>query len=152
MNIAYLDSSAIVKLYVDEAHSRDVMEWFRALDKALCHAIGYVEVRAALAAAHRAGRLEESAYRSIVVDFRSDWASYSQVRLDDALMERAATMAEEFALRGYDSVHLACAAHVHSAIPDLCFVSFDKALNRAARLLGFRLPLFASTDGCSPLP
>ena len=79
MNAAYLDSSAIVKLYVDEAYSHDVEALFREADTVLCHRIGYIEVRAALAAARRAGRIEETAYLAIVADFRSDWSSYSLV-------------------------------------------------------------------------
>ncbi|MCX7112645.1 MAG: type II toxin-antitoxin system VapC family toxin [Proteobacteria bacterium] len=142
MNAAYLDSSAIVKLYVDEAYSHDVEALFREADTVLCHRIGYIEVRAALAAARRAGRIEETAYLAIVADFRSDWSSYSLVGVDDPLIERAAELAEGFGLRGYDSLHLASADHTRLTVQGLSFVSFDKALNRAARLLGLRIPDF----------
>lgn len=142
MKAAYLDSCAIVKLYVDEAFSAEVEALFRNVDKVLCHGIGHVEVRAALAAARRTGRLEQAVYESLVADFRADWSSYSVLGLDDALIERAAELAEGFGLRGYDSVHLASADRVRMAIPDLSFVSFDKTLSRAAKLLGMSVPLF----------
>ena len=142
MNAAYLDSSAIVKLYVDEAYSHDVEALFREADTVLCHRIGYIEARAALADAQRSGRIDKSVYVIIVADFRSDWSSYSIIGLDDSLIERAAEMAEGFGLRGYDSLHLASADRIRLNIQDLSFVSFDKALNRAARLLGLCLPVF----------
>lgn len=142
MNAAYFDSSAIVKLYVDEAHSHDVEVLFRATDAILCHRIGYIEVRAALAAARRAGRIEEMAHLAIIADFRSDWSTYSIMGVDDLLAECAAELAESFGLRSYDSLHLASADRIRLTIPDLLFVSFDKALNRAAHLLGLNLPFF----------
>lgn len=142
MKAAYLDSCAIVKLCVNETFSSEVETLYRGLDKVLCHGIGHVEVRAALAAAHRAGRLETSLYQSLVADFCADWSSYSVVGLDNQLIERAAELAEGFGLRGYDSVHLASADRVRAAIPNLSFVSLDKTLNRAAKLLSIAIPEF----------
>ncbi|HYE33994.1 type II toxin-antitoxin system VapC family toxin [Methylocaldum sp.] len=143
MKLIYLDSSAIVKLYVDEAFSIEVETLFRGADQVLCHGIGYIEVRAALAAARRFGRIDPADYQAIVSDFRGDWSSYSTLGLDDKLTERAAELAEGFALRGYDSVHLASADRVRLARPGMTFISFDKALNQAAKLLGLSLPDFA---------
>jgi hypothetical protein len=43
----------------------------------------------------------------------------------------------------YDSLHLASADYIRLTVQDLSFVNFDKALNRAAHLLGLRIPAFS---------
>ncbi len=139
----YLDSSALVKLYVREAHSADMLALARKSPQWLCHQVGYVEVRAALAAAARLERISAQARSQAVARFVKDWGSISQVQLDDALLERAAELAEGFGLRGYDSVHLAAADRIRGAVGEkLLFACFDERLNRAARLIGLRLPEF----------
>lgn len=145
IKVAYLDASAIVKLYVREAHSEQLEKFHATLGKTACHEIGYVEVLAALAAAARSGRLKPEEHAGIGADFRKDWsASISEVGTDRALLLRAAELAEGFGLRGYDSVHLAAAERIKTAIgPELSFASFDARLNRAASLLGMSLPGFA---------
>ena len=139
----YLDSSALVKLYVREAHSAEMLALARKSPQWLCHQLGYVEVRAALAAAERLERISAQARSQAVVRFVKDWRHISQVQLDDALLERAAELAEGFGLRGYDSVHLAAANRIRDAVGEqLVFASFDERLNRAARLIGIHLPAF----------
>jgi hypothetical protein len=64
------------------------------------------------------------------------------VERDTDLLERAADLAEGFALRGYGAVHLASADRLRMALSGTRFVSFDHGLNRAAKLLGFTLPSF----------
>lgn len=141
----YLDSSALVKLYVREAHSADVMALARKSQQWLCHQGGYVEVRAALAAAERLERISAQARSQAVARFTKDWRNISQVQFDEALLERAAELAEGFGLRGYDSVHLAAADRIRDAVGErLVFVCFDERLNRAAKLIGISLPEFAS--------
>ena len=56
---------------------------------------------------------------------------------DEALVERAGELAEGFALRGCDAVHLAAAERLFRALgPVLMMWTFDVALARASRLLG----------------
>lgn len=140
----YLDSSALVKLYVREMGTEETRALAGAEEYWLCHDIGYVEVRAALAAAERLGRLSTQARVQAATRFREDWHGISRVAVDPELMERAADLAEGLALRGYDAVHLAAADRVRLAAgKDLVFLSFDRVLNRAARLLGLHLAGFA---------
>lgn len=138
----YLDSSAIVKLYVRESGSTQTLKLTGSADLVACSDLGYVEVRAALAAAWRGQRLRDNDYADAVSLFRRDWVAYSTVSVDAALIERAAELAEGFGLRGYDSIHLASADRIRLSMPDLLFASFDLTLNRAAKLLAFALPDF----------
>lgn len=141
--VAYFDTSAIVKLYLREADSEATAALFERVPQAFSHELAYVELRAALAAARRMERINETQQRTLADDFRSDWEhSFSALRNDTALLERAADLAEGFGLRGYDAVHLAAADRLRLALPGLLFASFDRNLNRAARLLGLQLADF----------
>ena len=140
---AYFDTSATVKLYLVEPDSIMVEQVYGASRQVFSHEIAYVEVRAALAIARRMQRLDEMQHHELVADFMSDWRKdFSQVSTDEALLERAAELAEGFGLRGYDAMHLASADRLRSQLPALVFVSFDRALNRAAKLIGLSLPDF----------
>ena len=106
----YFDSSALVKLYVRESGTEEVRSLAGGQDYWLCHDIGYVEVRAAFAAAERLGRIGTAAHATARQRCQDDWREMSRVATDPALLERAAELAEGFALRGYDAVHLAAAS------------------------------------------
>ena len=139
----YFDTSAIIKLYLREAHSEDVATLFTTAQFVSSHEIAFVETRAALASAKRSNRLNEEEHAISVRNFCDDWArGMTPVVTDDGLLERAAELAEGFGLRGYDAMHLASAARVGLQLPALNFVSFDRTLNRAARLIGLQLPDF----------
>lgn len=135
--ILYLDSSAYLKLYIEEAEST----WLRQAivgASICCHVIGYAEIRAGFAKAERMGRLtaEEHAYQLMV--FERDWQSTRQIHVNRESVRRAGDLAQRFGLRGYDSVHLAAAEAVWRALPgvDYRVGVFDGRLAEAARGLG----------------
>jgi PIN domain len=64
-----------------------------------------------------------------VDDFESLQGELSLIGIDAQLAHEAGRLAEEFALRGYDAVHLASALSVGKAIT---LVSWDQDLRRAA--------------------
>ncbi len=138
-----MDSSALVKLYVHEIHSEQTRRHTLHYPHLICHGIGYVEVRAALASAERSRRLIQGDYARAVERFRADWEQISTLGIDEPLLERAAELAEGFALRGYDSIHLAAADRVFKGVRRFAFLAFDTRLNQAAKLLGMALPSFA---------
>jgi uncharacterized protein len=54
-------------------------------------------------------------------------------------VELAGEYADVFALRGYDSVQLACASEtLRFGNSEVCFASFDLLLNKAALTLGMK--------------
>jgi uncharacterized protein len=132
--IAYFDTSAIVKILVDEdgtAAARDL--WARA-SRALSSLVMYPETVASLAAARRNGRLDLRAHRSARDQFESLWAEVIPVAcgLDTVLL--AADLAESDGLRGCDAIHLASALSV--GLSELVFVAWDRDLSTAARRNG----------------
>jgi predicted nucleic acid-binding protein len=142
--ILYLDTSALVKLYVDEPGRPAVVT---ELDQAAAVAtvrVAYAEARAAFARKRREGGLDGKGLRRVVDRLDGDWAAYSVVDVTEPLVRRAGILAEHHGLRGYDAVHLAAAVELGRAGGDVSFGCFDERLRRAARREKLRAPLLAS--------
>jgi hypothetical protein len=130
--IAYLDTSALVKLFMrDEEGSRTAAEIWDAADVVLTSRIAYPEGRAALASAHRSRRLTTRALTQARGAFDTVFRQIGVVELDRSVAETAGDVAERFAMRAYDAVHLASALTVGQA--DLLFVTWDEKLASAGR-------------------
>jgi len=95
----------------------------------------YPEARAALAAAARA-----TPHRPLDARLRGRHPSkelYGQLRIvaiDEPLARYAGDLAAEYALRGYDAVHHACALHVQG--DDILLATWDTGLSAAAHATG----------------
>jgi uncharacterized protein len=94
----------------------------------------YPEARAALAAAARASRIDRSTHVTAVATLDELHAQLRIVAIDEPLARYAGDLAAEYALRGYDAVHLACALQVQG--DDILLATWDNALNAAARATG----------------
>lgn len=95
--------------------------------------LSYPEGRAALGAARRAGRLTRAALKSALAEFESIQGKLSRIAVDAQLARDAGDLAERFALRGYDAVHLASAL---SADGPVTLVTWDADLRSAAQQNG----------------
>ena len=138
--ILYLDTSALVKLYVEEEHSLTVEQAVFEAEIVATHLIAYVEAQAAFARLFREGVISEEILENIQEDLKKDWAHYMKIGLNQGLLERASEFARAFALRAYDSVHLAAAdLLLKTAKETVTFGCFDKKLNQAAKIIGFQL-------------
>lgn len=132
--ITYFDTSMLVKLLVeDEAYRPQAERLWLMADQVVCAEVGYVEARAALAAAHRNQRLASSEMHTAKVQFELLWEQLSVVAVDTALVQAAGDLAELEGLRGYDAVHLAAAVVTQVRV----VASADRQLLQAARSRGF---------------
>ncbi|MDQ6982433.1 MAG: type II toxin-antitoxin system VapC family toxin [Mariprofundus sp.] len=135
--ILYLDTSALVKAYVEEEYSRHVLQNMKEATVSASHKVAYVEARAAFARLQREHVLNETEWESLKHEFVTDWNNYLQIGTTQALLERASSLAEAFALRAYDSVHLAAAQMLNEDSKEaVIFACYDRKLNQAAELLG----------------
>lgn len=132
--ITYFDTSMLVKLFVDDEVYRPQAErlWLET-DHVVCAEIGYVEARAALAAAQRSGRLEPADMHTAKDEFESLWEQVSVAAVDTALVRAASDIAELDGLRGSDAVHLAAAVTGQATV----VASADRQLIQTARSRGF---------------
>lgn len=109
MPIVYFDSSALVKLVVEESGSDLVAQLWDGCDAAVSSRLAYPEVCAALAAAGRNHDLDEPDLVSALSSWEELWAATRPVELTAAVALRAGALAREHSLRGADAVHLASA-------------------------------------------
>jgi predicted nucleic acid-binding protein len=135
--IAYFDTSAVVPLLVVEAGSTRAAVLWDGADRVVSARLVYPEGRAALALAHRLGRLTARQLRAAVAELDSKYEEFDLVEVDDMLARRAGHLAEAHGLRGYDAVHLAAADRVRD--PDLVVVAGDGALLAAAATEGIAI-------------
>ena len=123
-DIAYLDTSAAVKLLMTEQESPALREWLSNRPVRASAALLRVEL---IRVVRRAGlpRLLPEARRLL--------AGVHLVRLDDALLDQAAGL-DPTELRSLDSIHLAAAASLGDDLAAV--VSYDDRLLAAAASLG----------------
>jgi hypothetical protein len=132
--IAYFDTSAFVPLLVEEPSTDEAARLWDLADRVAAARLIYAEARAALAQAHRMGRLDPSQHRATVRQLEERYEELDRIEVDDGLVRRAGELAEACALRGYDAVHLAAAERLHDA--ETVLVAGDRDLCEAARSLG----------------
>ncbi len=140
--ILYLDTSALVKLYVRETGSRVVAKLARESAALATSIVAYAETRAAFARLMRAGVTVEKRHHERLKQFNADWESFMRIELGHALARTAGELAEAYALRGFDAIHLASALWLNDTSGGkLRFAAFDARLRTAAERAG--LPVAA---------
>jgi uncharacterized protein len=135
--LVYFDSSAFVKLLVEEAGSGLAAELWDGSDAAVASRLAYPEVRAALAAAARNHDLEDDDLDSAEQAWDNYWAATRPVELTAAVEQHAGELARSQALRGADAVHLASALAIRD--PDLVVAVWDRRLHAGAQAVGLRV-------------
>jgi predicted nucleic acid-binding protein len=137
----YLDTSALVKIYVDERGSLGCRGAVSGADLIATSALAYVEARAAFSRRRREGGLGAKSYRKVIEYLDEDWPSYAVVDVTERVIREGARLAERHRLRAYDAVHLASAGILRdeSRAEPMVFASWDAKLGRAARREGYSL-------------
>jgi predicted nucleic acid-binding protein len=135
--IVYFDSSALVKLVVEE-HGSDISAalWDGA-DAVMSSGLAYPEVRAALGAAHRGGRISPRSLTKAKAAWERFWEALAIVEPTRELMLEAGNVAERYNLRGYDAVHLASALTVEKS--HIVIAVWDVRLRDAATASGLSI-------------
>lgn len=137
--ILYLDTSALVKVYVDETGSEQVMARVRAVGEVATSVVAYAEARAAFARHFREKRLDKSQLKAVVRHLDDDWSKYTVVDVVDSVARQAGALAERFALRAFDAIHLATAVQLRTEGLRVEFGCFDARLLEAAKRARLRL-------------
>ena len=134
MAIVYFDSSALVKLVLDETGSDVAAALWNACDAALSSRLAYPEVRGALAAAGRSHDLTDVEATVAAAEWETFWASMRPIELSAEVERAAGELAALHQLRGADAVHLASALALGSG--DVTLAAWDKRLHAAAAAAG----------------
>lgn len=133
--ITYIDTSVLVKLVIEEPGSDQAAQLWDRTDRVAAARIIVVEAHAALAAAARGGRLGAETHETAKADLAQVLGGLAMVEVTKHLVLRAAALAEQEALRGYDAVHLASALWLGAAV----MASTDAELCRASQRVGLHV-------------
>lgn len=131
--VVYLDTSALLKLYVEEEGRELVREAVKVAERIATSTVAYAEACAGLARRFREGDFTEEEHKRTVKRLGEEWRGYDRLAVSNLVSYRAGELAERYALRGYDSVHLASALRFSERFEGLIFLAFDDRLNDAAR-------------------
>lgn len=140
MILIYLDSSAVIKLFLQEAFSDQVDRALRAPEAhALTSDLTYAELNGFFARALALGRLTPPQQKQMVEEFRAWFASVPHCAVSFAQVQRAGAFAIQHNLRGADAIHLVAAMESLSvaAGQDRVFACFDQRLTREAQRTGW---------------
>ena len=107
--IVYLDTSALVKLYIWEEGTEAARRLLKEADLVATSKVAYVETKAALSRLRRERNLTEEDYQLAKNSFQRDWNNYLVVELTDMVIKMGGELTEKYALRGFDALHLASA-------------------------------------------
>lgn len=140
MAIYFIDSSALVKRYVNEIGSTWTLRLFDPVldNEFFIAAITGVEIIAAITRRARSGSINVTDATLVCQQIRNDLQTdYSIVEITEEIIDSGMKLAEKRGLRGYDAVQLAagCAVNalcIASGLSPVIFVSADNELNLAA--------------------
>jgi predicted nucleic acid-binding protein len=139
MNL-YLDTSALIKRYINEPGTEDVRAWIRAADIISTGLLTRAETAAGLTRLQRRGIITQEDYKTALEQFRLDWEWYQRIPINDELIARADFLACQHGLRGYDAVHLAAALIWQEALMlPVTLATYDQELANAGRMSGLKV-------------
>jgi predicted nucleic acid-binding protein len=126
----YVDSSALLKRYIDEEHSAHCDDVMAGDDQWITARHTWVEVLRNLT------HLLDGAERTRMEKaFRDDWKRFAVVELDAATCELASDIAATHGARTLDALHLAAVQRAGGGA--LAVLTYDLRQAKAARAMGF---------------
>lgn len=135
--ILYLDTSAWLKLYVDERGTQEVIAAVQSAQLVAISRIAYAEARAALARVLREKRTSLAEHRKRIAALDADYVEVLKVEVSEEIVRQAGELAESHALRGFDAIQLASARWLaRKTRKPVRVLAFDQRMNEAAHALG----------------
>jgi predicted nucleic acid-binding protein len=129
----YLDTSCLIKLYVEESDRPDILRLVQNAAVVVTSALTYPETRATLARRRRERLMTAAEASAAVAQLDADWPRFAVIPVSDELGRTAGRLADVHGLRGADAVHLASFELLLSHCDDdVQFSSADDRLSRAA--------------------
>lgn len=135
----YLDTSALVKLYIEETGTARVLAAVEAAEGAqIITDISRVESRSAVRRRERASDISGTEANQILKQIERDVSSFFLVQpTSSAVLEEALRLIDRYPLRAYDALQLAGCLVVRDNLPGpVTFVCADAQLCQAAEQEG----------------
>ncbi len=147
MAVYFVDSSALVKRYINETGSQWILNLCNPTSNhdIVIAAIAGVEITAAITRRAKGDSINSADAAALCHQFRIDLETeYQVIEVRDRIIAAAMNLAQAQELRGYDAVQLAEACAVNSlcienSLPFVTLVSADSELNEAAIREGLKV-------------
>lgn len=134
--ILFCDTSALVKLYIEEVDSDVCLGLAREASAIAVSRIAWAEAHAGFARRIRDNEDDRSTIEQAKQRLAAHWSDYFILEVSQPIVETAADYADAFALRAYDSVQLASAMALHGSTTEVVhFACFDLRLRKAAQVI-----------------
>ncbi len=138
--ILFCDTSALIKLYVAEAYSEEVLDLYRKASLVVVSRATFAEAMAGLSRRSRESPVDRTTIETLKEALKKDCPAFGIVELTQSVAELAASYADLFALRGFDSIQLASAKALQMKATDpVHFACFDQRLLQASAVLGMQI-------------
>jgi predicted nucleic acid-binding protein len=135
--IIYLDTSTLLKQYIQEAGSEEVEKLLASADGTGTNLLTYVEMASAISRAVRMKLVSADESRTTWEDFLVDWELLVRLDISGQITKRGAALVWEHGLRGYDAMHLSSALAWQDAIDTpVTVATYDRDLWSTARKAG----------------
>lgn len=139
MNL-YIDTSAIIKLFIQEAYSDEIRSLVETADLVATGLITRAETAAGINRLTRMSVLNQEQCEAALSNFRKEWGGYHCIQVTEQIVIRADFLTGQYSLRGYDAVHLACALTWSELLgAPVSLATFDRELHEAAQKSGMEV-------------
>lgn len=133
--VIYLDSSALVKRYVEEDGSEKVNLLLGRSRVVSLSKLAYPEILSAFARRYRGKEISKHDFLKSIKSFEDDWDFFSIIEVQEELLPIMKLQIERHFLKGADSVHLASALWLKKVLKEnITFIASDNHLLRAAKI------------------
>jgi predicted nucleic acid-binding protein len=135
----YLDSSAIIKLYISEDFSSEVINLVQNSKSLITSQFAYTEIHSAFSRLYRQKIIDYKLLEIIKFRFEKDWIYIKTLELNGLIIKRASELIYQHELRSFDSIHLAFVENLSNIIgSEFYFITFDKRLSKASIALNIQ--------------
>jgi predicted nucleic acid-binding protein len=131
----YFDSSALVKRYLDEPGTDEVLAWCDKATALVVAVIAVPEIVSAWARLVREGRLDAAEYAALKAELAADLVDAWLCEVSPPVVQRAIAALEAHPLRAADALHIGAALVADVAV----FVSADARQSAAAAEFGLQV-------------
>jgi len=136
----YIDTSALVKVYIQETGSRQVKNLLQSAPLVGSALITKTETSATLAKAVRMNYITTPDAQKAWEKFQSDWVFLFRIGLTENLVDWAARLAWDYGLRSYDAMYLTAALSWQQTVgKPVILATFDKQLWETAPRTGLSI-------------
>ena len=144
--ILFLETSALVKVYIAEPGSERMREAVAREEPKAVSVLAFAEIHATFARRRREELLLAPELEQLQLGFADDWEELTRVQVGAAVLKLVPGLCGRHPLRGADAVHLASALFLREEGLEVLFACSDRNLLEAAAAEG--LPTFnpASED------